>query len=332
MLEIRRAEEIIRRVRLAEVHEVILFGQIEVTSAVIAALARRGIDLIYLTVHGYYRARLVGSRSPQAALQLAQLRRTFDDSFVRAVASAMVAGKLTHQRQVLLRAQRRLKDESLADTLARLRLLIEECQSSPELDRLRGLEGQAAALYFSQFGKLILVPDFSFVSRSRRPPRDPVNACLSFGYTLLGNIIETELLRCGLNPMIGFLHQPAHNRNSLALDLLEEMRPWIDTLVLRLVNRRQLGPGDFSKQPVDVEAILAESDNSESVPETEGIYLNDAGRKIFLQEYYGRLRETIYYPPRQGTYALREIIREQAYHLARVIQGTDPNYRPFVPT
>jgi CRISPR-associated protein Cas1 len=168
---------------------------------------------------------------------------------------------------------------------------------------------------------------------------DPVNACLSFGYTLLGGVIETEVLRCGLNPMLGFLHQPLHNRKSLALDLLEEFRPFVDLLVLRLVNRRQLGTGDFERQRIDIEAALADEDPEPGFADTTGpvseeqtgIYLNATGRKIFLKEFFGRLRETLYYPPREGAYELRDVIREQGYHLARVIDGKEERYRAFVP-
>jgi CRISP-associated protein Cas1 len=164
------------------------------------------------------------------------------------VARAIVAAKVTHQRQLLLRAQRRLRDDPLADALGRMRLLAEQASRETDLDRLRGLEGMAAALYFGQFAKLLRPPDLTFAGRSRRPPRDPVNACLSFGYALLGNLIETDLLRRGMEPLVGFFHQPHHGRPSLALDLLEAFRPHIDALVLRLVNRRQLGPLDFEQR------------------------------------------------------------------------------------
>jgi CRISPR-associated protein Cas1 len=330
MLAVRQGDRVVHRARLGEVREVQLFGQVEITSASLAALARRGVDVVFLTRRGQFRARLVGPASPQAALRLAQLRRCLDEGFAASVAGAMVAGKVTHQRQVLLRAQRRLRDEDLAEVLGRLRLLAEECQRRPDLERLRGLEGQAAALYFSQLGKLVAAEGMAFTGRSRRPPRDPINACLSFGYTLLGNVVESEVLRCGLDPMLGFLHQPHHGRKSLMLDLLEEFRPFIDTLVLRLVNRRQLGPVDFERGSVEVEEVLAE-EGGPAGPEGEGTYLNATGRRIFLNEFFGRLRERLHYPPRGGSFELRDIIREQGYLLARVIEGGEGEYRAFVP-
>jgi CRISPR-associated protein Cas1 len=339
LIVLKNGEQVVRRVRLGEIREVQLFDQVEISSAALAVLARRGVDVLWLSRQGYFRGRMVGPRSPQAALHLAQLRRSLDEAFAARVAAGIVAGKITHQRQVLLRAQRRLQDEALADALGRLRLLAEECERRPSLERLRGLEGQAAALYFGQFGKLVIPEEFVFTKRTRWPPLDAVNACLSFGYTLLGGVVESEVLRCGLNPMLGFLHQPLHNRKSLALDLLEEFRPFVDLLVLRLVNRRQLGTGDFERQRIDVEEVLAEEDDEPGAAsgtatpteEQTGIYLNATGRKIFLKEHFNRLRETIYYPPREGAYELRDIIREQGYHLARVIEGAEEAYRAFVP-
>ena len=217
-----------------------------------------------------------------------------------------------------------------------MRLLAEQARTEADLDRLRGLEGMASALYFGQFGKLLLNTDLTFAGRSRRPPRDEVNACLSFGYTLLGNVVETEVLRCGLDPMVGCFHQPQDGRASLMLDVLEEFRPFVDTLVLRLINRRQLGPLDFERRGgPELDAILAESADIEG-PDMgegggEGVYLADPGRRVFLAEFFARLRERLHYSPRQGAWELRDIVREQAYHLARVVEGRDPEYVPFVP-
>jgi CRISPR-associated protein Cas1 len=358
-----RERQVLRRVRLAEVNQVLLFGRVEVSSAAIAILARRQVDVIFLTQQGYFRARLTGPASAQAALRLAQLRCALDPAFCLRVTKTRVAGKIIHQRQLLLRAQRRLRDEDLAEVLGRLRVLAEQCEQSPDLDHLRGLEGAAAALYFSQLGKLIRVPAFAFRQRTRRPPRDPVNACLSFGYVMLGTVVETEVLRCGLEPMVGFFHQPFHGRPSLVLDVVEEFRPLVDALVLRLINRRQLGPLDFERRGgASLEEILAETpSDGETAPAHreaalprdgsagaagepaggtavpveeagEGVYLAGTGRKVFLTEFFRRLRERLYYPPRQGTYELRDIVREQIYHLARVIEGKEGEYRPFVPT
>lgn len=339
----------LKRIRLGEIDQLLLLGAIEISSAALAVLARRGIDVVFLTRYGYFRARLIGPGSRSAALRLAQLRRALEPSFCASVAGTLIAAKITHQRQLLLRAQRRLQDLTLAEVLGALRLLADDARREQDLERLLGLEGRAAALYFGQFSKLLRAPELAFHGRSRRPPRDPVNACLSFGYTLLGRVIETEVQRAGLDTAVGLLHQPAPNRPSLALDLLDEFRPFVDALVLRLVNRRQLGPLDFEQHggPA-LDEILAEVDPADGMDGTTpadpeigatggqsevgpGIYLADVGRRVFLTEFFQRLREPIYYPPRQGAFELRDIIREQVYHLARVIEGRDSTYLAFVP-
>ncbi len=335
LLLLRQGKEVLRRVRLAEINELLLFGRIEVSSAAVAALVRRKVDIVYLTRQGYFRARLVGAGSPSATLRLEQLRCALDPAFCVRIARSLAAGKVLHQRHILLRGQRRLHDEELAGVLGRLRLLAERLQNEDSLEAVLGLEGLAAALYFSQFGKLLLSAEMAFHGRNRRPPRDPINACLSFGYALLGDIVETELLRCGLDPLVGFFHQPHPGRASLALDVLEEFRPFVDALVLRLVNRQQLGPVDFERRggPEVAELLAAEPDEAVDVSEdvSEGVYLADTGRRAFLAEFFRRLRERLYYPPRQGAYELRDVLREQVYHLARVIRGEEEAYSAFVP-
>jgi CRISPR-associated protein Cas1 len=166
------------------------------------------------------------------------------------------------------------------------RLLVERLRAEDDLEAVLGLEGMAAALYFGQFGKLLLPTEMTFHGRSRRPPRDPVNACLSFGYALLGTVVETEVLRVGLDPLVGFFHQPHSGRSSLALDLLEGFRPFIDSLVLRLVNRQQLGPVDFERRGGPELAELLSAEGAEEAPAegeeaVEGVYLADTGRRVF---------------------------------------------------
>jgi CRISP-associated protein Cas1 len=363
------SNKVVRRVRLGDIQQLLMFGRVEITSAALALLVRRKIDVVLLSRQGYFRARLCGPGSPAADLRLAQLRAALDPAFCLRVAQGMIAGKVAHQRQILLRAQRRLQDDDLAVVLGQLRVAAEQSCRQTGLDALRGFEGHAAALYFGQFAKLVLVPDVPFHGRSRRPPRDPVNACLSFGYALLGRVVETEVLRVGLDPYLGFFHQPHHGRPSLMLDLLEEFRPFVDALVLRLVNRRQLGPLDFDRAlGKELEDILSEAPEPSSpaqetgtffsapcdpsMPNTleagkkgacppqgappeqapHGVFLGDTGRRIFLAEFFKRLRERLHYPPREAAFELRDIIREQVYHLARVIEARDPTYLPFVPT
>lgn len=379
-LVVQRGKSVLRRIRAGELEQVLLFGGVEVTRQAMKLLLRREIEMVLLTQDGRFRGRLSGRGSKNVQLRLAQYQRSTDPAFCLAVARAMVAGKLQNQRQILLRAQRRLHDDDLAVAVGNLRVMAQRAAACSDLDVLRGFEGQGAALYFGQFGKLIRVPEFLFTTRSRRPPKDPVNALLSFGYAVLGSLAETDVYRCGLDPMLGFLHQPAYGRASLMLDLLEEFRPLIDTLVLRVVNRRQLSVQDFdqrtgqslaemladesppgeadgpvilllddcpsaadssdrsspggiplSERPASGPAAPAVGDSDAAAPAPEvGVYLNDTGRKIFLNELFRRLRERLYYPPRDAQLELRDILQQQIYHLARVIEGHQDQYQPYV--
>lgn len=396
LLVLARGKAVLRRVRAAEIEQVLLFGHVELTSGAVALLARRGIDCVWLRQDGRFRARLAARSLSNVPLRLAQYRAATDAAFCARLARNIVVAKLRYQRQVLLRAQRRLADDDLAVVLGQLRLLMHQAEREESIDRLRGLEGQGAALYFGQFGKLLCVPEFAFTHRNRRPPRDPVNACLSFGYAVLGSLVESQAERRGLDPTLGFFHQPAYARPSLALDVLEEFRPLVDGLVLRLLNRRQLAPNDFERRSaVSLEDVLSgqgqadpaesKSENPTSTIEPDdgfddfagwprdddqaaqphgddhaaeprdddhaaqphgepnpkpeiqnpgsvvGVYLAETGRRVFLSELFRRLRERVYYPPREGAWEIRDIIGQQLYHLARVIDGRDPGYVPFVP-
>jgi CRISPR-associated endonuclease Cas1 len=371
---------------------------VEISSSTIALSVRRGIDVVWLTQNGLFRGRLMGRFTKNVALRLAQYRRSCDVTFCLRMARTLIVAKIHQQRQLLLRAQRQLQDADLAESLGRLRLLKDRAGESSSLDSLRGIEGAAAAAYFGQFSKLLRNNQFVFSGRNRRPPRDEINALLSFGYAVLGSTIESELYRCGLDPLLGFFHQPAFGRASLMLDLLEEFRPVVDGLVLRVVNRRQLSPGDFVRRTGQDLAEILNGDNEESPPnavvpnldgsgpsemaantaptvppdevqppwdenaaepderhaaeETPGavsqsaskssdaasppvtgigVYLSDLGRKVYLNELFRRMRERLYYPPREASFELRDIVREQIYQLARVVESEDLLYLPFLP-
>ncbi|MBI4612635.1 MAG: CRISPR-associated endonuclease Cas1 [Planctomycetes bacterium] len=387
ILVLSRAGEVSHRARLQDLSQLVLIGSVELTHGAVAALLDRGIDVVWLTGRGRYRGRLVGPLSGNVALRSAQYARLQASDFGLSFARSIVAGKVQNQRNLMLRAQRSIKDLDLASAIGGLRRVVDDLPAVADLDALRGLEGRAAALYFGSLGRLLRNPGFRFTRRVRRPPTDPVNACLSFGYSVLLVEMESQVYRAGLDPMAGFLHAPAHGRPSLVLDLIEEFRPLIvDSLVLRLVNRRQLSPADFGDPaeederdpfagepgpvpPTDPQASQEARSPAETVETTtrdsgttaarngddgttaartgeamtdEGstpsaetppipVYLRGTGRRVFLGALYGRLRDRLHYPPRRGSYSLRDILLEQIYHAARVIQGEDIEYHPFVP-
>jgi CRISPR-associated protein Cas1 len=334
LFSIERAGRRIELVRVADVGEVQIFGSIALTPAAVALALARGIDVVFLSPRGRYRGRLVGRGSRNVELRRQQFVRLADGEFALALGKGVVAGKIANQRNLLLRAQREHRREDLADAIGGMRQMLDRIERAASLDELRGLEGQAAALYFGSFGKCLRNPAFTFSRRSRRPPRDPVNAALSFGYTLLGTVMESIVLRVGLDPMMGAFHQPDYGRPSLMLDLIEEFRPVVvDALVLRLFNRRELAKEDFEAGLDEVEAVWAEEGETEAEGsrEAQGIWLSETGRRVFFRAWGRRLREVVYYPPRDQRLTLEEVMEQQAYHFARVVRGEEDRYRAFVP-
>ncbi len=324
----------LRRIRAHEIGQLLLFGNILFTPGALALAARKKIDVVFLTQHGNFRARLLTRESKNIILRGQQWERAQQPQFAARMAARFIKGKLVNQRHLLLRAQRQLKHPELADALGRLRLIIRDLERADQVETLRGLEGAGTAIYFQQFGKLIKNPAFSFSGRNRRPPRDPVNAALSFGYKLLQTTIENIVLQCGLDLFRGFLHQPHYGHPALALDLMEEFRPMVDQLVLRLINRRQLGPADFhNPDSPSPEALLNApepppfpSDDKQPPP----VHLSQTGRKIFVAAFHQKLRTTMINPNTGQRRTLRDIIQDQCYLLAQAIEEGWEHYEPFM--
>jgi CRISPR-associated protein Cas1 len=359
---------VVNRVRMAEVDELLVFGSITLTPAAIAALLRRGIDTVFLTARGQYRGRLIGKPGKNVPLRLAQFDRLRDPAVAVPLARALVGAKVANQRYVLLRSQREQastgsaqgRREDLAEATAGLRRVTEALEVAGDVDTVRGLEGQAAAIYFGNLGRCIRNQQFTFKTRTRRPPRDPVNAMLSFGYTLLGAVMESAVLRVGLDPMLGVFHSPDYGRPSLVLDLIEEFRPvLVDALVLRVLNRREVAPEDFEEFQDEADAMAVGEEGGEArqpvegpvpsrteepVPESrqggiegpvpssiEGaVWLGPTGRRIFFRAWGRRLRETHFYEVRRQTLTLEEIMQQQVYQLARFLSGETDRYRAFL--
>lgn len=259
------------RVPLHMLASVVVFGSVYVSPALIGACAAAGITLVLLDRNGRFAARVEGPVSGNVHLRRAQYRASDrPEDIVR----SFVIGKVANQRSVLMRALRDYGDVYAAadkdaigraiDRLARILRRVEHKDETLEL--LRGSEGEAAQIYFSVFDHLIRVPEekMRWRGRSRRPPLDPVNAILSFLYTLLTHDCRSACESVGLDPAVGFLHRDRPGRPSLALDLMEELRPVLaDRLALSLINRRQLQPKDFEWR--DGGAVLMTEDARKSV-------------------------------------------------------------------
>lgn len=312
-LEVRRLGRTVRTVALHEVEEVHLYGGADLTAAGRNLLLARGVDTVFLTSDGRVRGRLLASESSQGERRLAQYRGVTDAARRLAVARRVVAGKLANQRGLLLARQRWLRSEAVGDALAALRGLAARVGDAPDLDALRGLEGQAARVYFATFPDVLLNRAFTWTGRTRRPPRDPVNACLSYGYTLLLVRAEQAVRRAGLDPYLGVLHDAGRGKPALPLDLAEVFRPMVDGAVLTLLNRGQLGPEDFGPPEVD---LLAED------PELVGegaVYLTRVGRAILLRQWSRLLAQRSPHPTLDADWTVAGLIVEQARALGAAI-------------
>lgn len=248
--------EVKARVPLHMLASVVVFGPILLSPALIGACAGAGITIALLERNGRFAARIEGPVTGNVLLRRAQYRASdAPEDIIR----SLLLGKVANQRSVLMRSLRDYRSEHAPEALAvltaatdRMAQILCNIELAPaDADRLRGMEGEAAALYFAVFDHPIRAPDAAlrWTGRSRRPPLDPINALLSFLYTLLTHDCRSAAEAVGLDPAVGFLHRDRPGRPSLALDLMEELRPvLVDRLALSLVNRRQLRAGDFERQ------------------------------------------------------------------------------------
>lgn len=309
------------RVPLHHLSAVVCFGHVMLSPSLMHRLADEGKSLVLLDAHGRFKARLEGPVSGNVLLRQAQHRCLASAAFCVAAAKSCVAGKLKNCRQVLLRGARetgRAQDsDELAATADEFARALARLEHAPDLDAVRGLEGDAAKRYFAVFG-LLVRPEaraaFTPNGRSRRPPLDRMNALLSFLYAMLMNDCRSAAESVGLDPQIGLLHAVRPGRAALALDLMEEFRPLLaDRLALTLVNRRQLDAGDFVERPGG--AVL----------------LGDETRRRVVVAYQERKQETLSHPLLEAPLALGLAPFVQARLLARAVRGDADLYVPFTP-
>lgn len=308
------------RVPLHHLTAVVCFGHIGLSAPLMHRLADDGIALVLLDANGRFKARLEGAVTGNVLLRQAQFQRADNPAFTLDMARACVAGKIKNTRQVLQRGARESKVDEEAKRLTRcsddLAASLRALPEVTDLDTLRGVEGEAARQYFSGLNLLVKADfrdAFQMDGRSRRPPRDRFNALLSFLYAMWMNDCRSALEAAGLDPQVGFLHALRPGRAALALDLMEEFRPWADRLVLSLINRGQINAGDF---------VLREGG---------GVSLEPDARKAVVVAYQERKREELTHPLLAQTVPLGLIPMVQARLLARAIREDASPYIPFVP-
>lgn len=314
-----KGEENAGKFPLRTFEAILSFSNRGASPALMGACAQNGINLCFLTPFGKFLAQVCGEMKGNVLLRKEQYRISDSPERSCGIARNMVFAKIFNCRWIL---ERMLRDHGLSIDAEKIRKAsgflcesFKKARAADSLERLRGIEGEAASCYFGVFSDLILQnkKDFFFSSRSRRPPLDPVNAALSFAYTLLAADCAAALSAAGLDPYVGFLHRDRPGRASLALDLMEEMRGVIaDRFVLSLINNRLINRNSFVKK------------------ENGAVFLNDEGKKVVLSEWQKRKKDEIMHPFLQEKLPWGLVPYVQALLLARTIRGDLDEYLPLL--
>ena len=315
---VKKEEKQSTRLPLHNLEAIVCFNYPGVSPALMGACADRNIGLSFLKPSGRFLARVTGRVKGNLLLRKKQYQLAQDENTAVSIAASCLLGKVFNSRQIINRA---IRDHSilvdvpaLQSTSTFLKETLTAIQTADTLETLRGLEGSAAKQYFGVFGELILQQkqDFFFKERSRRPPLDNINALLSFLYTLLTYEVASALEAVGLDPQVGFLHADRPGRPSLALDLVEELRPvFADRLALTLINRQQVKGSGFVPK------------------ESGGILMDDETRKKVLTVWQERKQEQIIHPYLKERISFGLLPHAQALLLARYLRGDLDVYPPF---
>lgn len=311
---IKQGDEKLGQFPALTVGNILCFGQVSVSPFLMGYCGEQGIGLSFYTEYGKFLARVQGKQTGNVLLRRAQYRWADNEEKSVSIARLLVAAKIANSRSVLMREVRNHGDNKLLDdAVDKLATSLRRVQHAKSVAEAMGIEGDAAATYFGVFNELLRGSGFVFGGRVRRPPTDPVNALLSFVYSLITHECSSALMGVGLDPYVGFLHQDRPGRTSLALDLLEEFRaPWADRFVLTLINRRQIQLNDF-------------------VTEASGaVRLTDDARKTLLTAYQERKQTEIMHPYLEESVPIGLLPHCQAMLLARHIRGDTELYPPYL--
>ena len=299
---------------------VVTFGNVMMSPHLMHKCAAEGRTVAFLSMSGRFLARVVGPVSGNSLLREAQYRAYVDPASSARIARSIVAGKIHNQRSVMLRAARETSDHQRKSDLGQvgewLSTYLSALSDAQSVDEIRGYEGQASADYFGVFDSMISAQrtDFKFASRNRRPPRDRVNALLSFLYAMVLNDCTAAAEGVGLDPQFGYLHVLRSGRPALSLDLMEEFRPVLaDRLALNLVNRQQIKPEHFDERPGG------------------SVLLSEEGRKTVVAAYQKRKQTEVNHPLLKTKTPLGLVPHLQARILARHLRGDLRDYFPYYP-
>ncbi len=304
------------RIPIHNIEQIIIFGYIGASPGLMKLCADNGVALTFLSPQGHYICRSQGPTKGNVLLRKAQYLSSDDIDFSTHLTKLFISGKILNYRNILRRFIRDNGSNIIVENAAeKLLLCRNKVLGSNSIDNIRGVEGEAATYYFGVFSQLILnqKDDFKFCGRNRRPPKDAINAMLSFVYTLLCNDLTAALETVGLDPYVGFMHTLRPGRPSLSLDLMEELRAYLgDRLVLSLINRKQISIKDFVQQG------------------EESIIMTDTGRKTLISAWQNRKKEQITHPYLNEKVSIGLLPYIQSTLLAKYIRKDLDDYPVFL--
>lgn len=327
-LVLTRQDQVVDEIPMTKVDQLVLMGRgVSISTAALFALAQRGVDVVYLSQTGKFVSRMVGDEHKHSKLRYSQALAVANEEAALGVVKSIVLGKILNQRTLV---QRLSQDRNVSTrALENMMGLARKVDATGNVDEVRGMEGMAAREYFGLLRILLRPPSrgsWGFEGRAYYPPPDPVNAMLSFGYTLLLKDFVAACQMIGLDPSLGFFHVIDYGRPSMALDLMEEFRPVIvDSIVLKAVNSGFIQPSDFEGAP---EPDADEEDQPGPQNSKQGTWMKEGARKRFIEMYENRVNEQAVYALTSERMAYRRIFQLQAQQMARLILGEIHNYSP----
>ena len=311
-LIVQKEEKTLLEVQCHKIDAVLIFGNVQFTTQAVNELFAHSIELAIFSRNGRLKGQLTSPATKNIILRLYQFRKYDDEDFRLAISKKFVTGKISNCLTLMRLFSYNHPEIHLKAENHDLKAAIETVGTADRLDRLLGLEGSAAKTYFNAFSKMVL-GDFSFTGRNKRPPTDPVNAMLSLSYTMLFNEISSLLDGLGFDPYLGYFHGIDYGRASLAADLMEEFRaPLADRLVLTFVNNRIFKPDDFYANP-----------------QNNGVVFKQDALKRYFREYETMINHVFVHPETGQNTTLRKSIRIQAENMAATVQDNRP-YDPFL--
>ncbi|MEJ5300492.1 MAG: CRISPR-associated endonuclease Cas1 [Thermodesulforhabdaceae bacterium] len=327
LLKVYLGDRVVEEISLEDLETLTIVGRSSLSGAVLDELIRRRIETVLLTPEGRFRARLVVDEHKHVERRMKQYLKLSDPSVKALIAATVVSSKIQSCAYFVAQRSKEYSDKELGALGLQLKSLAKIASQESTLEVIIGIEGRASNLYFSRFSHLIKAPGFFFESRNRRPPLDPVNALLSFVYTLLTNEVLTAVQRVGLDPYLGALHAVEYGRPSLACDLVEEWRNFLgDRLVLTLINRKIVNPDDFIYHLSEPES--GSSNDGEKKP-LRPVEMKPRVMRAFIRAYEKWLSRTIRDPFSGKEVTYRGLIYDQARRFLNFIMDKSDRFDPF---